>query len=165
MTRQQRMTEQSRVSSWPDGNVLQQVRNRFQSNFSAENHLVFPLSVPSIFWFPLSSYCSLLRLLPPLPVTSVLPYIFPLRTYFRTQFLCKMWPLLLAFLCNILYRIFLSSLTLCNISFFSQDRSNWTSPSFRSTTFLNFQSISDLFYEVSKFHHHAKLCSRCKLIL
>ena len=48
---------------------------------------------------------------------------------------------------------------------FSHDRSNWSSPSFSSTTFQNFQDISDLFSEVSKFRHHTKLCSKCSTLL
>ena len=37
---------------------------------------------------------------------------------------------------------------------FSRDRSSWSSPSFWSTTFQNFQGVCDLFPEVSKFQHH-----------
>ena len=36
---------------------------------------------------------SCLRLLPRLPSTSILTYIFPLLTCFRGQFLCNMWPI------------------------------------------------------------------------
>jgi len=48
---------------------------------------------------------------------------------------------------------------------FPHDRSNWYSPSFCSTTFQNFIDISDLFSEVSKFQHHAKLCSKYSTLL
>jgi hypothetical protein len=47
-------------------------------------------------------------------------------------------------------------LTLCNSSHFSHDRSNWSSPSFYSTTFHNFPGIFDLLSEVSKFQRHNK---------
>ena len=48
---------------------------------------------------------------------------------------------------------------------FSHDRSNWTSPSFSSTTFQNFPGISDLLSEMSKVQHHTKLCSKCSISL
>ena len=53
-----------------------------------------------------------------LPLLSI-PYIFPTITCFIRQFLCKMLPLQLAFHCFIVFRMFLSSLILCNISFFT----------------------------------------------
>jgi len=52
--------------------------------------------------------------LPPL----IIPYIFPTITCFKRQFLCKMWPIQLAFLCFIVFRMALSSLILRNISSF-----------------------------------------------
>ena len=48
---------------------------------------------------------------------------------------------------------------------FSQDRSDWSSPSFFSTTFQNFSGISDLFSVVSTFQRHTKLCSKCSCFL
>ena len=62
----------------------------------------------------LRSSSSLLRLLPRLLVTSVCPFIFPSITCCRRQFLCKMWPIQLAFHFLISCRIFLCSLTLSN---------------------------------------------------
>ena len=61
---------------------------------------------------------SRLRLLPRLPFTPIIPSVFPSVTCFRRQFLCNMWPIRLAFLLFILYRIFLSSLTVCNTTSF-----------------------------------------------
>ena len=61
----------------------------------------------------------------------------------------------------IVCRIFLSYLTLCNSSSFLHDRPNRPSPSFSSSTFQNFQGISDLLPEVSQFQHHKMLCSKC----
>ena len=69
----------------------------------------FKLQYP---FFCLRSPSSCLLLLPRLPVTSVLPSIFPPITCFRRQFLCKMWPIQLAFI-FIVYRIFLSCLIVC----------------------------------------------------
>ena len=45
----------------------------------------------------LRSSSNFLRLLPRLLVTSISPFIFPSITCFRRQFLCKMWPIQLAF--------------------------------------------------------------------
>ena len=53
-----------------------------------------------------------------LPVTSILPSVFPSITYFWRQFLPKMWPIQLPFLLFVAYRIFVSSLALCNSSTF-----------------------------------------------
>ena len=66
----------------------------------------------------LRSSNSFLRLLPRLPVTYIPPFIFPSITRCRRQFLCKMWPIQLAFRLLISYRIFLCSLTLSNNSSF-----------------------------------------------
>ena len=66
----------------------------------------------------LRSSSSSLRLLPRLHVTSISPFIFPLITCFRKQFLCKMWPIQLAIHFLISCRIFLCSLTLSNTSSF-----------------------------------------------
>ena len=66
----------------------------------------------------LRSSSSFLRLLPPLLVTSISPFIFPSITCFRRQFLRKIWPIQLAFHFLISCRIFLCSLTLSNTSSF-----------------------------------------------
>ena len=66
----------------------------------------------------LRSSSSFLRLLPRLPVTSIPPFTFPSITHCRRQFLCKMWPIQLAFLLLISCRIFLCYLTLSNTSSF-----------------------------------------------
>jgi hypothetical protein len=71
------------------------------------------VTVPS---FSLRLPSSHLHLLPRLPITSVLPSIFPSITCFRRQFVHKMWPIQLAFLLFIVHRIFLSSLTLSKVS-------------------------------------------------
>ena len=61
-----------------------------------------------------SCLCLLLRL----PVTNILPSIFPSMTRCRIQFLRKIRPIQLTFLLFIVCRIFLPSLTLCNTSSF-----------------------------------------------
>ena len=65
------------------------------------------------FYYPLH-FLRCLHLLPRLPVTPILPPIFPSITCFRRQFLSKMWPIQLAFLLFIVCRICLSFSTLCN---------------------------------------------------
>ena len=108
----------------------------------------------------LRSSSSCLCLLCGLPVIFILPSI----TCCRRQFLFKMHPIQLAFLLFIACRIFLSSMTPCNILHFSYDWSNW-SPSFSSNTFQNFPGISDLLSEVSKFQYQTKLCFKCGTLL
>jgi len=61
---------------------------------------------------------SFLRLIPRLPVTSIPPCISSSITRCIRQFLCKMWPIQLAFRLFISCRIFLCSLTLSNTSSF-----------------------------------------------
>jgi len=63
------------------------------------------------------SSSSCLPLLTCLSVTSILLSIFPLVTCFRRQVLRKNWPIQSAFLRCIACRIFLSTVTQCNISF------------------------------------------------
>ena len=64
----------------------------------------------------LRSSSNLLRLLPPLLVTSISPFIFPSTTCRIRQFLRSMWPIQLAFRFLISCRIFRSSLTVSNTS-------------------------------------------------
>ena len=59
-----------------------------------------------------------------------------------------MWPIQLAFPRFVVCRIFLSSLTICNTSHFSHDRSKWYSLCYPSTTFQYFLGISDLLSKV-----------------
>ena len=68
----------------PPKRFLRKVRSR-DSSFKWE----YPL-------LSLRSSSSFLRLLPCLLVTSISPFIFPSITWFRRQFLCKMWPIQLA---------------------------------------------------------------------
>ena len=70
--------------------------------------------------FSLRTSSSCLRLLPHLPVPSILPAIFPTISSFRMLFLRKMWPIQLTFLLLIARRNFLSSLTLCSTPFLTR---------------------------------------------
>ena len=117
---------------------------------------------------PLRSSSSCLRLPPRLPVTSILPSIFPSIPCFQRQFLREMWPIRLAFL-FFKFRMGYSSPWLCTTSFltqfrFSHYRSNWSS-CFSSTTFPNFAGISDLLSEMSKFQQRTELCTKCGTLL
>jgi len=95
-----------------------------------------------------------------LPITSIPHPIFPSITYFTGQFLCKMCPVQLVCLLCIAHRIYLSSFTLCDTSFFT-----WSVQLiFSSTTFQNFP-IFLIYFLVSKFQHHTKLCSSCSNLL
>jgi hypothetical protein len=74
-----------------------------------------------LFQYPVScislrSSSSYLILPPYLPITSILPSIFPSVTCSTRKILHKMWPIQLIFLLFIVCRIFLSSLTLSHIS-------------------------------------------------
>ena len=66
----------------------------------------------------LRSSSSFLRLLPRLPVTYILPFIFPSITRCRRQFLLKLWPIQLTFRLLTSCRIFLCSFTVSNTSSF-----------------------------------------------
>jgi hypothetical protein len=114
--------------------------------------------------FPLRLFGSCLRLLPRLPVTSILPSIFPSVICFRRQLQRKMWPIRLALLFFV-WRIFLSSLTFYNTSSFLTRSVQLIFSILLQHYFKNFPGISDLFSEVSKFHHHTKLHSKCNFLL
>ena len=66
----------------------------------------------------LRSSSSCLHLIPRLPVTCILPAIFPSITCFRRQFLRNMWSIQLAFLPFIIFTMFLSSAVLGNTIYF-----------------------------------------------
>jgi len=91
----------------------------------------------------------------------LVPSVFPSVTYFRWQFLCRMWRIQSAFL-YLLYVgcSFLPWLCVILLHFW-HNRSNWSSPSFCTTTCQDFQSIFDL----CRFQHHEKLCSKCSTLL
>ena len=72
---------------------------------------ISPFQFPASSLFLMTSNC--LRLLPRLPVTSILHYIFSSTARFRRQFLRKMCLIQFAFLNLTVRRIFLSSLTPC----------------------------------------------------
>jgi hypothetical protein len=103
-----------------------------------------------------SSSC--LHLLPRLPITSILPSIFPSIMRFKRQLLHKTWPIQLAILLFIVCTIFLSSLTLCNTSSFL---TRSVQPISSSTTFQNCPGISDLLSAMSQFQYRSQLRPKC----
>ena len=125
------------------------------------NAFSFNFQYPLLF---LRKSSSSVRLLPRLPVTHILPSIFPLTTCCRRQFLRKMQPIHLAFLLFTVRRTFLSFITLCNTSSFLT----------RSVQLISIvlqhhiskrSGISDTIYEVSNFQHHTKLCFKFSTLL
>jgi hypothetical protein len=98
----------------------------------------------------LSSSC--LQILPRLSITFILTSILPLVMCFRRQFLCKMLPIHLAFLLQLLVgHLSPPWLFVTHLHF-----SLTIGPSFSSTTFKNLAGISD----VSTFQHHTKFFSQ-----
>jgi hypothetical protein len=93
------------------------------------------------------------------------PPIFPSKMCFRQQYLCKMWPIQLAFPCLIVCRCSFPPCLYIIFVHFSCGQPNWSFPSYSVTTFKKVHNISDLFAKVSKFLHHTKLCSTCRIPL
>jgi len=89
--------------------------------------------------FSWRSFSSCLRLLPRLPDTSILHYIFPWISCFRRPFLPKMWPIRPSFC--LLFVGYSCPPWLSIILHFLHDWSNWASLPFSSTTFKNFTVI------------------------
>ena len=129
--------------------VLRQVLSLCQSQFFTECGIVLLLPISRIRSFPevppVAAYIFYLVF----PSLLSIPLFFPSITCFRRQFLHKMWPIQWAFLIFIVCRMYRCSLTDCHTSSFLTDRSNWSSPSFSSTTFHNFPGISDALSAVS----------------
>jgi len=90
----------------------EQVHSLFQVEYLPECDPVLPFSDVHYPFISLTS-SSCLRLLRRPSVISILLSIFPSITCFKRQFLCKMWPIQLAFLLFTVCRIFLCSLTIC----------------------------------------------------
>jgi len=84
--------------------------------------------------------------------------------YFGMQFVHKMWPIQLAFLCCLISGMFLFVLTLCNTSLFC----TFGPTDFfilSSTTFQNIKIFLICFFGMSKFQHYTGLCSICSISL
>ena len=126
----------------------------FKTQFSTAWDLVLPLSI----------YGSCLHLLRPLSVTALHPSIFPSTAFFIRQFLCKVWPILLAFLHFICVGYSLLPLLYVTIHF-SHIRSNRFSPSFSGTTFEIFPDVSDLLSEVFRFQLHTTVCFKYNIFI
>ena len=103
-----------RYNSFIQYSVWRQVQSLLQNDSSTivrSRASSFKWQYPLLY---LRSSSSFLRLIPRLLITSISSFIFPSITCFRRQFLCKMWPIQLAFRFLISCRIFLCSLTLSN---------------------------------------------------
>jgi len=133
--------------------ALRQVHTLVQSEISPDCELALPFFSFQILLF----FFNVLLLLPRLPATSTVPFIFSSTRCFRRQLLRKTWPITLTFLLFTVCRILLSVLTLPVLLHFSHDRSNSSSPPFSSNIFQNCPGTSDVLSEVSKFQHHTKL--------
>jgi hypothetical protein len=118
------------------------VPRRVRSSMSSFN-LQYPL-------FSLRSFSSLLHLLRRLPVTCILPSIFPSITCFKGQLLRKIWQIQTDFLIFIVRRIFLYSLILYNTSFLTRSFQMIFS-SVSNTTLQTFPRIYDLLSELWSF--------------
>ena len=94
--------------------ALRQVYSPFHKVWASASSFNFKYPLVS-----LRSSGSCLSLVPRLPATSILPSTFPCKMCFRRQFQRKVWPIRLTFLL-IVYRIFLSSSTLCSTSFLAR---------------------------------------------
>ena len=145
--------------------VLWYIHSLFHSEYSTECELCVP--------FPFTMSSLFLKIIQQLLTSSFLssshfcplPYLSSI-TCSRRQFLHKMWPIQLAFLCFIICRIFLSSLTVCNSSsFFTQSAQMIFSIPLSSTTFQNFPSISNWLFRALKFQRHTKPCSISSTLL
>ena len=113
--------------------------------------------------FSSRSSSSRFRLLPPLPVTYIFTFIFPLTKCFRRQFLRKMWPIQLSFLL-LSVEHYSPPWIFVTLLHFSHDRSSWSSSAFSNTTFQNFTDISDLRSEASKLQYSQNLYSKCSTL-
>ena len=128
----------------------QRILRRVRCNAASFNLQNFLLSFRS----SSSCQCFVLRL-------SILHSIFLSITWCVRQFLNKIWPIQLTFLLYIVCSVFPLPASL----HLPHDRSNWSSPSFSSTTFRNFQCTFDLLPATTKFQHRTKLCSKCSTLL
>ena len=132
--------------------------NLYPQSFILQGPLTSPQPLPKPFLHPVRSNASsfnfqyppaslkwtssCLRLLPRLPVTCILPSIFPSITCFRRQFLRKLWPIQTALFLFTVCMMLLSPWPSVTLLHFSHHRSSWSSPSSSSSTFQNFHRIS-----------------------
>ena len=146
--------------------VCMSVHSLFQSDFSTECDIVLSSFNSQYLILSLKSSTSYLLILPRLPVTSILPSIYPSITCFRRQLLRKIWPIQLAFRLCTVCRIFLSSSTLRKIFFDSRTigPTDLLNPS-TEPLFKTFQAFLIYFPKCPKFQHHTKLYSKCSSLL
>ena len=136
--------------------TLRQVHSFLQSEFSQQFDLVLPLSSYTAF-----SFSSCLRLFPLLLLPAILPSI----KCFRSQLLCKMWSIQLAFLLFTVCRMFLSSLTLCDTSSFFTRSVQVIFSILLQHQISELSRISDLISEAFSIQRHEKQCSKCNISL
>jgi len=129
----------------------QQVPHSVQSS-ACSSYFQYPL----IFWIAASS-C--LCLLPHLPIFF---RIFPTIMCCVRQFLCKMWPIQLAFLLFIVCRIFLSFLTQCYTSFLTRPVQLFFSVFVQHHISKLFRCFQSTFWSAQ---HHTELCSKCSILV
>ena len=134
-------------------------RHFYRSLYLSLNN-VFQKAVPKPDVTNPVSLSSCLRLIPCLPVISIVPSYLSLNNVFYkaipTADVTNPVSLPSFYAC----RIFLSSLTLLTLLHFSHHRPNWSSSSLSSTTLRNFPGNSDLLREDSMFQQHTKLYSK-----
>jgi len=116
----------------------------------------FYFQYPLIFW---SAASSCLHLLPHLPIFFP---TFPSIMCCVRQFLCKMWPIQLAFLLFVVCRIFLSSLTQCNISFLTRSVQVIFSIFAQHHISELFRCFQSTFWSVQR---HTELCSKGSILV
>jgi hypothetical protein len=127
-----------------DIHFLRKIHSLYRSESPPQQcDLVHSLSNSNVFSFPSGSLAAAYNFF--LVFSSLLSsfLLFPSITHFRRQTLRKMWPIPVIFLPSILRRFFFL-LWIYIPLYFSQGRSNWSSPSFSSTAFQNFPGVSDL---------------------
>jgi ABC-type anion transport system duplicated permease subunit len=112
--------------------VSRQERGLFQSRLSVRSSTSSSEFQNPLISFSSSSCC--LRLLPHIPVTSILSFIFPLIACFRRKFLGNTRQITFYLFLCVVCTIFLSPLIRCNTLSFFQKRSNLSSRSSSSTT-------------------------------
>ena len=120
----------------------------------ASSNAISPSSVILCFLFQFLACCLFLKVssscLHHLPIASLPTFILPPTTCFRRQFLCKMWPIHLAFFLSVVCRIFIFSLILCNTSSFSTRSVQLILSILHQHHISKLPGISDLFSEMSK---------------
>ena len=129
--------------------ALWEIHNLFQSEFSRGYELVLPLSVFSSFFFPYGRTIAVYVFF--LVFSSLMSLFLSSVTCFIRQFLCKMWQFSLPSFILLCVGFSFPSWLFVILLYFSHVWTNWSSPSFSSTTLQNFQCISNIFPKCPSF--------------